>query len=208
LLGGVLKGQELIQSAKIKNVVSDFSSTTVAIYGYQDRYKALPGDDPNVVTRWVNAAPAPKVGNNDNIITGNFVDGVAGVGAGTEAAQFWYHLRLAGFVGGSGEGGPKNAYNGQLGIQDGNDSFNLGVGTGFKGIIVCESDIPDKAAAAIDNQLDDGNPTTGIIRAVVQAGVGAPVVPAQTPAAGSPVLVAGTTYVETGTTYYTMCKSQ
>jgi prepilin-type N-terminal cleavage/methylation domain-containing protein len=200
LLGGVLKGQELIQSAKIKNVVSDFSSTTVAIYGYQDRYKALPGDDSATVARWTTASPAPTNGDGNNILAGTFTDATSA----TEAGEFWHHLRLAGFVGGSGPGGPKNAYNGQLGVQDGNDSFRLAAGTGFKGIIVCESDVPDKAAAAIDNQLDDGNPNTGILRAVKQTAVGIPIVPG----AGTPALTAGDVYIETGTTYYTMCKSQ
>ena len=45
LLGGVLKGQELINSAKVKNFAADFRNIPVAIYGYQDKFKALPGDD-------------------------------------------------------------------------------------------------------------------------------------------------------------------
>src|SRR5450830_1688572 len=45
LLGGVLKGQELINSAKVKNLANDFRNIPVYIYGYQDKYKALPGDD-------------------------------------------------------------------------------------------------------------------------------------------------------------------
>ena len=43
LLGGVLKGQELINSAKVKNLANDFKNIPVYIYGYQDKYKALPG---------------------------------------------------------------------------------------------------------------------------------------------------------------------
>ena len=35
LLGGALKGQELITQARIKSVAADFSNITVAIYGYQ-----------------------------------------------------------------------------------------------------------------------------------------------------------------------------
>ena len=33
LLGGVLKGQELINSAKVKNIVSDFKNVQVFVYG-------------------------------------------------------------------------------------------------------------------------------------------------------------------------------
>ena len=45
LLGGVLKGQELINSAKVKNFVNDFRTVPVFIYSYQDKFRALPGDD-------------------------------------------------------------------------------------------------------------------------------------------------------------------
>ena len=197
LLGGVLKGQELIQSAKIKNVVNDFSSTTVSIYGYEDRYKALPGNDANAAGRWTTANPLATNGTGSGKLVGTFLDK-----AGKETSQFWYHLRLAGFIGGSGEGGPSNAFNGVLGVQDGADSFNTVAGTGFKGVIVCESNISDKAAAAIDNQLDDGKPGTGNIRAVVQGATGAVAPDATTKVNTTDV------YIETGNTMYTLCKSQ
>ena len=38
LLGGVLKGQELINSAKVKNMVNDFRTASALLYGYQDRF--------------------------------------------------------------------------------------------------------------------------------------------------------------------------
>ena len=45
LMGGVLKGQELINSAKVKNFANDFRSISSFVYAYQDRFRALPGDD-------------------------------------------------------------------------------------------------------------------------------------------------------------------
>ena len=42
LLGGVLKGQELINSAKVKNFINDFRSTSTFVFAYQDRFRALP----------------------------------------------------------------------------------------------------------------------------------------------------------------------
>jgi prepilin-type N-terminal cleavage/methylation domain-containing protein len=45
LLGGILKGQELINSAKVKNIANDFRVIPTYIYAYQDKFKALPGDD-------------------------------------------------------------------------------------------------------------------------------------------------------------------
>src|SRR6476659_11453307 len=46
LLGGILKGQEMITQAKIKNVIADFSGISAAYHGYVDRYHKIPGDDP------------------------------------------------------------------------------------------------------------------------------------------------------------------
>ena len=106
LLGGILKGQEMITQAKIKNIINDFNGVTAAVNSYQDRYRAMPGDDGTAGTRWTT----------QGAVSGNG-DGILGVGAGTTcrynavvtgtpvAAQecnlFWWHLRLAGFVPGA-----------------------------------------------------------------------------------------------------------
>ena len=37
LLGGVLKGQELINSAKVKNLANDFRTIPTFVYAYQDK---------------------------------------------------------------------------------------------------------------------------------------------------------------------------
>ena len=58
LLGGILKGQEMITQAKIKNVVADFSGISAAYYGYQDRYRAIPGDDSGAAARWTTPTAA------------------------------------------------------------------------------------------------------------------------------------------------------
>src|SRR6202162_6002399 len=68
LLGGILKGQEMITQAKIKNVINDLNGITVAITSYQDRYRALPGDDKNATARWTIQAPAS--GDGDGVMLG------------------------------------------------------------------------------------------------------------------------------------------
>ena len=45
LVGSILKAQEMIVQARIKNVIADFAGVSAAYYGYQDRYRAVPGDD-------------------------------------------------------------------------------------------------------------------------------------------------------------------
>src|SRR5471030_96946 len=108
LLGGILKGQEMIVQAKVKNSIQDFSGVSAAFYGYQDRYRAIPGDDIGA-TRWT--TPGTVVaGNNDRILTGLYN------ASSGESAQWWDHLRRSGFVtGGSGIAQPINSFNGILG---------------------------------------------------------------------------------------------
>ena len=162
LLGGVLKGQELINQAKIKNVANDFNGLTAAIYSYQDRYKRLPGDDPGQ-TRW-------SVGGSTLTVTTDSGDGdskVDGKYQSTtdtdESRKFWLNLRLAGFISGetntiaNGSAQPINAAGGILGVQHG--------GLGLSGLIICSGSLPAKIAQAIDSQFDDGNATTGAVRA-------------------------------------------
>src|SRR5258708_18208577 len=76
LLGGILKGQEMITQAKIKNVINDFNGVTVAVTSYQDRYSALPGDDGNATTRWTTQNPAS--GNGDVAIVAYYIATAAG----------------------------------------------------------------------------------------------------------------------------------
>src|SRR5580765_3017426 len=70
LLGGILKGQEMITQAKIKNVIADVTGVSAAMYGYQDRYRALPGDDKGA-GRWT-SAPAAAPGNGNGVIEGTY----------------------------------------------------------------------------------------------------------------------------------------
>jgi len=100
LLGGILKGQEMITQAKIKNVVNDFNGITAAVNSYQDRYKALPGDDLNAPTRWGANGIA---GNGDGQIgaTADTYNLAPTISTPKENNVFWLDLRLAGFVGGT-----------------------------------------------------------------------------------------------------------
>src|SRR5512139_776016 len=72
LLGGILKGQEMIVQAKIKNTISDFNGILAAYNGYIDRYRALPGDDAGA-GRWATATVVtPANGGGNSVIQGAF----------------------------------------------------------------------------------------------------------------------------------------
>ena len=67
LLGGILKGQELINSAKVKNLANDFRTIPTYVYGYQDKFRAIPGDDGAAVAHVGTGAGA---GNANGLIDG------------------------------------------------------------------------------------------------------------------------------------------
>jgi prepilin-type N-terminal cleavage/methylation domain-containing protein len=191
LLGGILKGQEMITQAKIKNVIADFSGISAAYHGYQDRYRAIPGDDPNAGTATGRWGVAALSGDGNGVVGGTYND----VDATKESRLWWDHLRRAGFVSGSGTQQPFNAVTGMVGVQTGNDLAGPAMG-GISGLMVCSANLPDKIAIATDTQMDDGVPNTGTVRGDLQT--------APNPALdNSPA----TTYAETGTNIYIICRS-
>lgn len=168
LLGGVLKGQELINSAKAKNIAGDLKNAQIFIYGYQDKFRALPGDDANVVAH-INGATLATTGGT----VGNArIEGLWNSSTVTdESALFWQHVRLAGFATGPVATGdpnyfPRNADNGRIGVQSMGAAFTTI--TGMTGLyVVCSENITGTLAKQIDTNLDDGDTANGSLRAVV-----------------------------------------
>ena len=211
LIGGVLKGQELIDNTKVKRAVNDMNSISAAYNGYLDRYQAIPGDDTaggaagstvNLVARggnWINITAA---GNGNGVLT--IVPGNTFV-VGGEVVPFWQDLRAAGFISGSPAAAtilagilPTNPFNGLMGV-----SVNSTLVTGMNGtgLSVCLSQVPGKMAAQIDKQLDDGISNSGTVRATLG------VVGANTPpgAAAVPGAAGQSGYNEANV--YTVCMS-
>ncbi|MDP3586289.1 MAG: prepilin-type N-terminal cleavage/methylation domain-containing protein [Thiobacillus sp.] len=179
LLGGILKGQELITQGRIRNVSNDLQSMTAAINLYQGRYLALPGDDAGAAARWTITAPTPSTGTvGDGVIAGAYNTATAA----DESRQFWLHLRRAGLVGGAvNDSNPPNAVGGVTGVQT--------IAFGLPGIVVCTNNLPAVIAQAIDTQFDDGNAITGSVR-------GATAMVATTPTVN---------YVDNGSNFYVVC---
>ncbi len=205
LLGGVLKGQELINSAKIKGLANDLNGISAAVYGYQDRFKALPGDDPTAATRW--GAATTSGDGNTGLAAGATLHAFNSATAAHETRLFWQHLRLAGFIGGdtTSTAQPLNSVGGITGVQFGAGS--QAVGAGLPGLVVCQTNILGRIAESLDNQLDDGNPSGGSVKSWTQAGL----VAADGATTGVDITVAGAvataaSYVDDGTTMYTVCK--
>lgn len=171
LLGGVLRGQELINSARVKSLTRDFQNVQVYLYTYQDRFKAIPGDD---------QAANNHVGGT-NATTGTLANGrIEGewdsATAGDESFLFWQHVRLAGMAPGPTNTGdanypPVNTNGARLGIQSVNGMTEI---TGMTGAFaICSTGILGRDALQIDTTLDDGETSTGSVRAVLQGTAGA-----------------------------------
>lgn len=187
LLGGILKGQEMIIQAKVKNSITDFSGVSAAFFGYQDRYRAIPGDDSSA-TRWSGAT----AGNGNRILAGLYNTSTAT----DESALWWDHLRRSGFVTGSGVTQPTNSFAGTIGVQTGDNAGGAVLGA-FTNLVMCSTNLPDKVAIALDVQMDDGRLLTGAVRGQEQTTAASPTVN---------TAVAATDFEETGTKMYTLCR--
>ena len=200
LLGGILKGQEMIAQARIKNIVNDFNGVTAAYFAYMDRYKAVPGDDVNASARWAGVINGGSDGR---------VSGLYGVSSPATLAQanvdnsqgeswnFWWHLRSAGFVAGPTAGQaawtqPSNSVGGIVGAQT--DAMTV-----LTGIVLCSSNVPDKVAAAVDTQIDDQRSNAGQMMAYLMQ-------PSDTAATSVTTATAAAAYQETGSNQYVICR--
>src|SRR5271170_2630410 len=99
LLGGVLKGQELINSARVRNIASQLDGVKIAYLAFQDRYRVLPGDMPTPTAAsslpLVNGLAAPGCGNAN---AGLCANGVIDPG---ENLLVWSQLAASGFITGT-----------------------------------------------------------------------------------------------------------
>ena len=167
LLGGVLKGQQLINSAKAKSLVNDFRATATFVYGYQDRFRALPGDDAAADTHigGTKATTGGTVGNGR-------IDGDWNSTTVTdESVLFWQHVRLANLTSGTTAAPtaetitgwlPRNAEGGRIGIT------SAAPITGMSGsFFVCQGSLSGRFARQIDTTMDDGISDTGTVQLAV-----------------------------------------
>ncbi|MBI1282927.1 MAG: prepilin-type N-terminal cleavage/methylation domain-containing protein [Thiobacillus sp.] len=175
LLGGILKGQELINSARVKNLGTDFRNIPLFVYGYQDKFRTLPGDDPGAVEHVGTTTITPGVGNGNGVIDGNWFSTTAT----DESVLFWQHVRLAGLAPGittipatlPGEFNPKNASGGIIGIQSGTTSTTDTPVIGADGnaiggaYVICSTGILGKFVKQLDIQMDDGQTDSGSMMA-------------------------------------------
>ena len=171
LLGGILKGQELINSAKAKSLANDFRNVPVYIYAYQDKFRAIPGDDCNAQAHVGSTATNSGACGAGTAGNGR-IDGAWNASGTEESVLFWQHVRLAGLATGDTTVGggayfPTNADGGRIGVSS---SRPFSADTTFNGsYFLCSSGIRGQFAKQIDIQIDDGKTETGSLRVGVAA---------------------------------------
>ena len=180
LIGGVLKGQEMITNAKLKRIESDNAGIAAAMFSYQDRYLQLPGDDSGAGARFdvytaAGGEGADANGDGDGVVGNDRVGWDVTVIAtawtdntgtapanGEENSKFYAHMRAAGLIpGGGGESAtrPTNAYGGLIGLQSG--------ALDMSGHVVVFGQIEGAISRISESRLDDSDRDSGRIQSVI-----------------------------------------
>ena len=167
LLGGVLKGQELIQNARVRNIIAQQDGIKAAFFGFQDRYRGIPGDYlATNATANIPGAGATSCGGDGNSLIDHTVNGVP------ESICAWYHLAKSGFITGDYTGtgtsattanSPSNSFGGLMQLIFDATYDPAATATNIHNIKT-GINIPSVALAEVDRKIDDGNPLTGQFR--------------------------------------------
>ena len=198
LIGGILKGQQLIANAEISSTVSEIEGIDSAISTFREAYAALPGDMGNVAARIPNCANACAQNGNANGTIGNS-PGAAHATIANENGAAWAQLAAAEMIGGV---IATNATTVVTGATNSLPAATIGGAyqIGFLGTGALEAlagpnangghylvldtsgaaasadalaGLTQAQAARLDRKLDDGAPNTGSVRAYGPTGAGA-----------------------------------
>lgn len=192
LIGGVLKGQELIENAKVTSWIAQAKGLQSAFLAFQDTFGGVPGDMANANTR----LPGCAVGNTNNCVGGNGNSLIEANPGGTtnfiwtynrfpaapEPFQAWKHLALADFITGVdptanqgnaidlawGASHPASNMRGGFEIYYINDSSVAGIGVSTSGHIIRNSTrgltAPGLMGVLTGEQVASGQQTANIDR--------------------------------------------
>lgn len=192
LIGGVLKGQELIANARVTATIAEVQSFQASALGFLDQYSSLPGDMINATNRVPNCTAATRCLNGDGSgIMGNPTgwrrDSTGAAAPFVETSMFWKHLLLSGYISGVaadadpaspawGVTHPSAAINGGYQLQHTVSVAGSGHwlrlqntvahgGGGETSVVPVDGAgvVSPLRAAQIDRKMDDGNPDAGIV---------------------------------------------
>lgn len=170
LMGGILKGRDLIESARLKRVISQVNEYRMATSLFLDTYEAFPGDFKRA-SEVIHPSLSNGNGNGNGIVDG------AGLASDSEALAFWAHLAGAGLmakpgrqgeekVGEYGKGAPTSSLGGGFTVEHNPCGlhglwFVLGKKNGDHGDGAL---LTPAQARNLDKKLANGHPKSGKIR--------------------------------------------
>ena len=103
LIGGILKGQELMENARVTSTIAQVRGYEGAVTTFRDTFSSLPGDMPAAQTRLQNCATnCTATGNLGDQIIGSQTTGMTASQSAvtTEPTKFWLHLAKANMISG------------------------------------------------------------------------------------------------------------
>lgn len=186
LIGGILRGQEMMTTARLQATIKQINSYVGAINTFRDGYDGFPGDLLRATTRLsgCTATAGCSDGNGNGIIgtpTQVWNGGITALN--TENTQFWKHLSLARMVSGINPAATTIGWaethpvaplaNGGFTVVT---SADAGVASIFQGALVLRLHgslagnvelrpvISPKHSRYIDEKMDDGLPQTGDVQ--------------------------------------------
>lgn len=169
LLGGVLKGQEFIDSARSNRLVSDINSITAAFQTYIDRYGAQPSEDTGAARFNTNA----WVGGGVGFSTWGGLNTIGAPGtlpAGNGNARTWVNLRASGLLTGCGDASvhecgkaATNPWGNFYGFASPAATSAAAALPGAGGNSIVTLVPGRKVADTIDRRFDDGRPASGSV---------------------------------------------
>jgi hypothetical protein len=162
LLGGVLKGRELITSAKVRSLNDRVSSVTAAWFAFQDRFRAIPGDYNQALANIPQQPTAP-------LIADGLGNGLLDTPA--DRAQAWIHLAAAGLISGTFDNAPVAANYTCTTASCLDNGFGRGMVLSYSALtpastvngheLLSGTSIASNILAELDRKVDDGLPNTG-----------------------------------------------
>ena len=188
LVGGVLKGLQLLASARISSQIKQFAQVESATLGFRDQFNYLPGDFPAATRRIALCTNANFCANGDgNNIIGLIDPGFDPSQSGStsapqiETALFWKHLAMTNYLGGiQYESNPASPqWNETHPAAPTNGGLMIGFNARYQNVpnttevghflfLVGEPSgrttnysLSPLAASQIDRKIDDGKPNTG-----------------------------------------------
>ena len=183
LLGGILKGQQLINSARVRNMADQNSGVQAAYFGFIDRFRQIPGDmQPTDACAAIGTAVDTNCGGTPTI--GGDRNGR--IDQWEEAGAVWAHLSAAGFLNGSFAGDtaaeanyiggvltgdvPPNAFQQPI-LLGYTDDYDAVGGSTVRLSFAFGSGVQPSIFRELDVKLDDGAAATGVMRSTVDTAV-------------------------------------